>query len=104
MRTGYTSSQFPPYQDVKSTAKLYEKALEKYKIFDVDKEPNTLYSLASIGKAYLKLWDKINRGTDLTFLRHWGLISLPSHGMKGNSCQGNPKLCPDRFSWVLIHP
>ena len=71
MRTGYTSSQFQPYQDVKSTAELYEKALEKYKIFDVDKEPNTLYSLASIGKAYLKLWDKV-----LDFL---GSYSLSCH-------------------------
>ena len=41
-------------QDVKSTAELYQKALERYNMFNLDKEPNKLYSPASIGKAYLE--------------------------------------------------
>ena len=41
-------------QDVRSTADLYEKALERYKMFNLKNEPNRLYSPASIGKAYLE--------------------------------------------------
>ncbi|MGP6207903.1 hypothetical protein ACNF42_07760 [Cuniculiplasma sp. SKW3] len=41
-------------QDVRSTADLYDKALERYKMFNLNKEPNILYSPASIGKAYLE--------------------------------------------------
>ena len=41
-------------QDVRSTAELYDKALERYKMFNLKNEPNRLYSPASIGKAYLK--------------------------------------------------
>ena len=41
-------------QDVRSTADLYEKALNHYKMFNLNKEPNKLYSPASIGKAYLE--------------------------------------------------
>ncbi|MGP6220500.1 hypothetical protein [Caldiplasma sukawensis] len=41
-------------QDVRSTAYLYDKALERYKMFNLNKEPNILYSPASIGKAYLE--------------------------------------------------
>ena len=41
-------------QDVRSTAELYQKSLERYKMFNLSKEPNKLYSPASIGKAYLE--------------------------------------------------
>jgi len=41
-------------QDVRSTADLYDKALGRYRMFDLNKEPNVLYSPASIGKAYLE--------------------------------------------------
>jgi len=41
-------------QDVRSTAELYQKSNERYKMFNLDKEPNKLYSPASIGKAYLE--------------------------------------------------
>ena len=41
-------------QDVRSTAELYDKALERYKMFNLKNEPNRLYSPASIGKAYLE--------------------------------------------------
>ena len=41
-------------QDVRSTADLYDKALERYRMFNLNKEPNVLYSPASIGKAYLE--------------------------------------------------
>ena len=41
-------------QDVRSTAELYQKSIERYKMFNLDKEPNKLYSPASIGKAYLE--------------------------------------------------
>ena len=40
--------------DVRSTADLYDKALERYRMFNLSKEPNILYSPASIGKAYLE--------------------------------------------------
>jgi len=40
--------------DVKITAKLYESALQRYKMFNLQEEPNRLYSPASIGKAYLR--------------------------------------------------
>jgi len=40
--------------DVKITAELYESALQRYKMFNLEKEPNKLYSPASIGKAYLR--------------------------------------------------
>ena len=41
-------------QDVRSTADLYDKALGRYMMFNLSKEPNILYSPASIGKAYLE--------------------------------------------------
>ena len=41
-------------QDVRSTADLYDKALERYKMFNLNKELDRLYSPASIGKAYLE--------------------------------------------------
>ena len=41
-------------KDVISTANLYEKSLKRYKMFNLSKEPNILYSPASIGKAYLE--------------------------------------------------
>ena len=41
-------------QDVRSTAELYQKALDRYKMFNLSKETNKLYSPASIGKAYLE--------------------------------------------------
>lgn len=41
-------------QDVKSTANLYSKVLERYKMFNLKEPVNKLYSPASIGKAYLK--------------------------------------------------
>lgn len=41
-------------QDVRSTAELYQKALERYRMFNLSKEVNDLYSPASIGKAYLE--------------------------------------------------
>ena len=41
-------------QDVRSTADLYKKALNRYRMFNLDKEPNKLYSPAAIGKAYLE--------------------------------------------------
>jgi len=44
-------------QDVRSTTDLYDKALDRYKMFNLSKEPSVLYSPASIGKAYL---EKIN--------------------------------------------
>jgi len=40
--------------DVKITAELYESALQRYKMFNLDKEVNRLYSPASIGKVYLR--------------------------------------------------
>jgi hypothetical protein len=40
--------------DVKITAELYESALQRYKMFNLEEEPNRLYSPASIGKAYLR--------------------------------------------------
>jgi len=40
--------------DVRLTKELYEKALERYKMFNLDVEPNKLYSPASLGKAYLR--------------------------------------------------
>jgi len=40
--------------DVKITAELYESALQRYKMFNLEEEPNKLYSPASIGKAYLR--------------------------------------------------
>jgi len=40
--------------DVKITAELYESALRRYKMFNLEEEPNKLYSPASIGKAYLR--------------------------------------------------
>lgn len=39
--------------DNQATYELYEKALERYSLYGLDKEPNGLYSPASIGKAYL---------------------------------------------------
>ena len=41
-------------QDVRSTAELYQKALDRYGVFDLKNKPNKLYSPASIGKAYLE--------------------------------------------------
>ncbi len=41
-------------QDVRSTAELYQNALDRYKMFNLSKETNKLYSPASIGKAYLE--------------------------------------------------
>ncbi len=41
-------------QDVKSTADLYLKALERYRMFNLTELVNKLYSPASIGKAYLR--------------------------------------------------
>ena len=41
-------------QDVRSTADLYQKSIERYKMFNLSKETNKLYSPASIGKAYLE--------------------------------------------------
>lgn len=38
--------------DMLSTYELYCKALERYRLYGLDKEPNRLYSPASIGKAY----------------------------------------------------
>jgi hypothetical protein len=40
--------------DAKITAELYESALQRSKMFNLEEEPNRLYSPASIGKAYLK--------------------------------------------------
>ena len=40
--------------DVKITAELYESALQRYIMFNLDKEVNRLYSPASIGKVYLR--------------------------------------------------
>jgi len=40
--------------DVKITAKLYESALQRYKMFNLNEDVNKLYSPASIGKAYLR--------------------------------------------------
>jgi len=40
--------------DVKITAELYESALQRYKIFNLEEEPYKLYSPAFIGKAYLR--------------------------------------------------
>ena len=41
-------------QDVRSTADLYDKALDRYRMFNLKDNPNKLYSPASIGKAYLE--------------------------------------------------
>ena len=38
--------------DTLSTYELYEKALELYRLYGLDKSPNRLFSPASIGKAY----------------------------------------------------
>ena len=53
---GKITSEYVDYniQDVKSTAELYQKALERYKMFNLNKEVNELYSPASIGKGYLE--------------------------------------------------
>ncbi|MBD6956391.1 MAG: hypothetical protein F9Y92_07145 [Thermoplasmatales archaeon] len=40
--------------DVKITAELYQKALERYRMFNLPDPVNRLYSPASIGKAYLR--------------------------------------------------
>jgi len=40
--------------DVKITAELYESALQRYKMFNLNEDVNKLYSPASIGKAYLR--------------------------------------------------
>jgi len=40
--------------DVKITAELYESALNRYKMFNLNDSVNKLYSPASIGKAYLR--------------------------------------------------
>lgn len=40
--------------DALATHELYEKALERYALYGLDKEPNRLYSPASIGKFYLE--------------------------------------------------
>ena len=40
--------------DTLATHELYEKALERYEKYGLEKEPNHLYSAASIGKAYLE--------------------------------------------------
>jgi hypothetical protein len=39
--------------DTRATYELYEKAIERYSLYGLDKQPNRLYSPASIGKAYL---------------------------------------------------
>ena len=44
-------------QDVRSSADLYQKALDRYRMFNLPDPVNKLYSPASIGKAYLR---KIN--------------------------------------------
>jgi hypothetical protein len=53
---GKITEKFIDYniQDVRSTAELYQKSLERYRMFNLDKEPNKLYSPAAIGKAYLE--------------------------------------------------
>ena len=40
--------------DVKITAELYESALQRYKMFNLEEKPNKLYSPAFISKAYLR--------------------------------------------------
>jgi hypothetical protein len=40
--------------DVRITAELYESALQRYKMFNLNEDVNKLYSPASIGKAYLR--------------------------------------------------
>jgi hypothetical protein len=53
---GRITSEYVHYNvnDTLATFELYEKALERYAMYGLDKEPNQLYSPAGIGKAYLK--------------------------------------------------
>lgn len=53
---GVINEQYIEYNvnDTKSTYELYLKAINRYEKYLLHKEPNTLYSPASIGKAYLE--------------------------------------------------
>jgi hypothetical protein len=53
---GKITAEYVDYNinDVRITAELYKAVLKRYKMFNLNEEPNKLYSPASIGKAYLR--------------------------------------------------